>query len=217
MIQKPRSPFDGLIHNSVYQKYVDASYSSLTESNILADLDAINSVSLETLPLIEFLQRLLRAKQEELNYTNLDSIESYNITRTYAQYTNDIPIPYRGTIGGTVNNLSSLAVHDVEHTLAGGALANAPLYQPGSGYQYAVFWFLMGSNFATLTQGYEIDMHEESGSSFFSFGIINSNMARQKIFVFDTGSADDKDFMIDIAGGDDTEHIFTRTVAGKFT
>jgi len=185
---------------------------------VLTDLDAVTECSITTLPLIRFLQLLYRAKLDE-GYGFVDNHTYLSAISTYVKYCSDT---YRAGFGPMSTTspgfgITDFSVHWTDHTLDAGAISDAALYAPGAAYYYLVYWGMFGTTFnAAVAQNYYFTFVEEDGSSHYAVNWIGS-CYQPVIQLHHYGSADDKDFQLNVTGGNGAEHIQVGLVAGKAT
>jgi hypothetical protein len=123
---------------------------------------------------------------------------------------------YAGT-GHAVNPIcTSASCVITEATLSSGALNNHPLYAPGAGYTYFIWYVQIGSNMsAGAAQNMVLEFEDEDSGNVFSCNMLGRDVHR--LDLNQTGPGDDKDFQCDIAGGSASEHIFFICQCAKHT
>jgi hypothetical protein len=205
-----------LKNNPVYLKYKQTAYSTPTIATVLADLDAITSISFETLPLIKFLTLLFNLKTREDMETTLDTIQSNTLGRVYQDWIHN---PTMYTPAEVKINLGDYAPHKTELTLSSGAIAATAIYAPGAGKKPVALWLSLGTNNTTnpTTTSYTFTITEEtSGDVIQAFTATGSQLGRYKRPIFWIGTTADKDINMAVSGGNAAEKIFVTLAAGRY-
>jgi hypothetical protein len=205
------SDYELLKKNPVYlQKYKGKTYSELTLAGILTDLDAIQSVSVENLPLIEFLSRLYNAKNQEDSYTALNNIDGYiEYNREYPRYEWGL----KGSGDGPEN--ANLDVEITSHTLAGGALANAVIAAAVASFQLQLLWTILYWDTAPAA-AYVYNLQEEDQANQYLLQYQIADNGKLKRHYFKTAN-DNKAILGDITGGAGGEILYMIAGVVRFT
>jgi len=196
----------------LYLKYAGTQWSSLTATTVLADLNAIQNTSLETLPIIKYLLMILKQKTLTDTLGEQEDTQSNTVNALYQGWyenpTTKVPIV-------TKTNITDFDVHLTTATLSSGSLANHSLYAPGASKKYCIYYMDVFSEVADFDYAFTFEMHQEDGSKLWKGTWSPANGPRVPLNW--VGTVDDKDAMVDIADGAGAELLHFRTAGGKWS
>lgn len=140
-------------------------------------------------------------------------LTSYNLDK-------DIKIFLYGSQLGPESSGSqtSTALTYFTDVLAGGAHAGIQAFAPGAANKFHAFWMQISSDLAGAAggQNYTLTFTEETTATAYGTICFNSLSQPARIVLGFVGTTDDKDLLMQVAGGNGNENIFGYTCAGTF-
>jgi len=202
----------------IYKQYIALAWAAPTVATVQAHIDAITEISVETLPLIKFLNMVLQAKQKENINTQFDLVEDYTKLGL-----NRIP---RVLYGYYLSGATS--IHDIDtmtlpydigittHTLAGGALANSTIHTNSTAGNKSTLLWLMWSWDTAPAAAYTFDFHENAGANERNLSLAPNDNGNKKCWLYWDAPSADTNLEVSIAGGAGAEVLTAISMVGEF-